>query len=423
MITQNTPSHPYDNPRIDNDSQSYINKSQENSVANTMKLRDFVEKRQVEELSNLLEKEKIQKASLNAGLNIALLNSRGNGDMIGIIDVLLAHGADVNYHLRNPNKNTVPKIDEKDNVTILMFACLKGDLQLIQVILSHHPEVNIKDKNNKTALLCAILADKADNVDIIIALIHAGIDINEYGRVEHFSTNGTVCYVTHSPLTLATTKNFKNTAKILLDQGADVNFTIVPDDDTALHLAVRNGNLDIIHLLLTNKNVNLQAINKEDKTPYALALSKSQTEIYRILIERVKMNEEASCDFIGESTALSMENSNMVRKANQINVEYNQRENDQQQFENEDANSSDEDYLNFENTTSGKINENRNNHYSPNQKKGGSPNQISNIPDKNGINFAKTVKTAHLKKQVKEINRKYVKYNSHTQNSSLEIPI
>jgi ankyrin repeat protein len=275
--------------------------SSENGVKASLNFMKAIENNEVEELNSILENETISKVTLCAGLMKALQNYRNNSDTIDIIDSLLNHNADPNYIVHY--KNASSQITTTEKVTILMYACLKGDLQLVHTILKHNPNVNMKDANNRNALFYAINADKGDNADIVLTLINSGINVNEPEKEGNMTGN--------SPLTLATQKNMRNTVKALLDNSADPNWIIAKDHNTALHFAVKNSNIDIIEKLL-QKNANLRAINKDNYTPLSLALKLSHTDIYKSLCEEhnkiVKKENEVANTLITEENEHTQQN-------------------------------------------------------------------------------------------------------------------
>ena len=263
----------YSNPLVASNSTNSSGKESE-GVKTTMSFIKAIENNQIEELINILENESISKITLNAGLMKALQNYRSNSDIIDMIDALLNNNADPNHIVHYKNSNL--QISSQEKVTVLMYSCLKGDLQLVHTILKHNPNVNLKDSNNRNALFYSINADKGDNADIVLTLINSGINVNDPEKIGNI-------YM-HSPLTLATQKNMKNTVKTLLEHGADPNWVVEKDGNTALHLAVKNTNVEIIELLL-QKGANLKIINNDNYTPLALALKISNTDIYQIIVE------------------------------------------------------------------------------------------------------------------------------------------
>ena len=58
--------------------------------------------------------------------------------------------------------------------------------------------------------------------------------------------------------------------------------------NTSLHLAVQNGNIDIVKMLLDAGN-DLNAVNAEGQTPLDLAITTNNAEIVRLLVEHKNM--------------------------------------------------------------------------------------------------------------------------------------
>lgn len=283
----------------------------ENGIKNSLHFIKAIENYDVEELNNILENDTVSKVTINSGLIKALQNYRSNTDSIDIIDSLLNHGADPNYigHYKSGNQ----QISNQDKVTILMYACLRGDLQLVHTILKHNPNVNLRDSSNRNALFYAINADKGDNADIVFALINAGINVNEAEKEANSYVSG------NSPLTLATQKNMRNTVRTLLDHGANPDWMVAKDGNTALHYAVKNCNMEIINKLIS-KNANLRIINKENVTALSLAIKLSHTDIYKLLVEEhnkiVNKEKEVANDLIHEEDSVSNISTSSKKKKN-----------------------------------------------------------------------------------------------------------
>jgi len=169
-----------------------------------------------------------------------------------------------------------------------MFAAKKGDLQLVDTILRHKPNINNKDVYNRNALFYAISAEKGDNADIILTLIKNKININD--NEISYSQKG---FEGHSPLTLATKLNLKYTVKALLENNANIDYQIPLNGNAAMHFAVVNTNIEIVKMLITHK-ANIEIKNKENKNAIQIAMQNTNnTEIYTLLAEETnKQNQE-----------------------------------------------------------------------------------------------------------------------------------
>jgi len=63
--------------------------------------------------------------------------------------------------------------------------------------------------------------------------------------------------------------------------------------NTSLHLAVQNGNIDIVKMLLDAGN-DLNAVNTDDLTPLQLAIQAGHTDIAALIAERIKENNNTA---------------------------------------------------------------------------------------------------------------------------------
>jgi ankyrin repeat protein len=190
-----------------------------------------------------------------------------------------------------------------------MFASMKGDVQLIHTILNHKPNVNMRDINNRNALFYAIDSGKGDNADVVITLIKAGVNVNEIEKQKG-----------HSPLSLATSKNLKNTVKAILDNKGDPNHIVESTGNAPLHYAIQNSNLEIVKMLII-KEANVNVINNENTTPISMALNLSSTDIYKLLVEEINQlnlkENEIVHDLITEETIVATTSSTKKKKKEQ----------------------------------------------------------------------------------------------------------
>ena len=295
------------------------------------KLIQFIEQKDLDNFSIFLDNTtNISKNTLNIILCFALQNYSSNFEMMEYIQLLLEKGADQNciFHYVNKSQNQGPKIDEKDNVTILMYSCLYADICLIES-LAVKKNINMRDKNGKNALFYAILSDKGDNPDVIWSLIQHGIDVNCVGKIEINDKN----FETHSPLSLAATKNMINTFKTLLDQNADPNFKILPNNDSILHICVKKNNIDMIKLLLKTNKIKFEEKNKEGKTAQELSLEMDNgNNINNLILEKIeecnrqsaKIAEELLCEDEKKLTKKQSNNLNLLN-VNKNNEEENKK--------------------------------------------------------------------------------------------------
>ena len=292
-------------------------KSTENEHAK--KLKEFIENYDETSLQNLVIKENIKESILNKGLCLAL--QKYSSKMEGIIELLLYRGAnpDCNFHYIDTSNNLIPEIEENDKVTCLMYACFKGYIELIFLLMKSKHDINLTDKSGKNALFYA-LYDKSDNFDVVDYLIKDGINVNCEGKVD--GKNGSII---HTPLSYAAANNLKRSVKTLLKNGADPNYKTLPSEDSILHITVKNGNLDIVQELICVDGIKLEEKNKAGKTPRDIALVNSQNEIYRILTEKInevnKIEKESANDLLNEESHNGNKKKLKGKEKNLLNIE------------------------------------------------------------------------------------------------------
>ena len=293
-VKQNNNNNNYPSKKISSTNNN--SKIQDNSSLKTkkynlnetlIKINEFLDNSDVDTLNTYLAKEKIDKKNLNDSLCLALQKYiPENKIILEFINILLKKGSepDCRFHYIIKSKSLSPKIEEKDNVTGLMYSCLKGDLNLIQVMLQYKQDINKKDKNGRNALFYTILSEKGENLDIVKLLVNYGINVNCIGIVE----TGRNTQASHSPLSLAAINNLKDIFLILIEKGADVNFQSLPDKDSILHIAVKNENLDIIKIILKCHDLKIDEGNKDNVKPFEIAMAKGNNNICNMIIERLE---------------------------------------------------------------------------------------------------------------------------------------
>ena len=148
-----------------------------------------------------------------------LIGESMNGNLQGV-NVMINNGVDVN-------------IKNKDDVTALMAASLKGHTEIVKLLLNKGAEVNLKSKGGWTAL---IIASQAGYTEIVKLLLDKGAEVNAKNK------DGVTA------LMLASSKGHAEIVKLLLNKGADVNAKN-KDGVTALRVATQAGNQKIIELL------------------------------------------------------------------------------------------------------------------------------------------------------------------------------
>ena len=284
--------------------------SQSNQSEQFRILKQYIEQKDFDNFNRFLDNNEISKKTLNSILCFTLQNYRSNYEMTDYIQLLIEKGAEQNSMFHNKTSNQGPRIDEKDNVSILMYACIYADIRLIDLIVTEK-NINLKDKNGKNALFY-VLSDKGDNPDVIDALLYHNIDVNCIGKVDM----GDKTFENHTALSLAATKNMVQSFKILIDKGSNPNFKIIQTGDTILHIAVKKGNLEMVKLLLDTNKIKFEEKNKENKTALELAMELSDKSIYNLIKEKIEEGNRQG-DIVAKEL-LTEEKKNLNKKQNEI---------------------------------------------------------------------------------------------------------
>lgn len=145
----------------------------------------------------------------------------------------------------------------------LHIAIRKGYLSMVQILLSHRPDVDIADSTQNTPLM---LACWTGNLEIVYALLDANADVNlqsESGR---------------TAIHWAVEKGHVEVVKALLQRRADVNAIIPLNETSCLMIATRLHNLALVDCLIAGgAKLNLQ--NAEGMTALMWACWNSYDEI------------------------------------------------------------------------------------------------------------------------------------------------
>ena len=208
---------------------------------------------------------------------------------IDILLYLIDHGADVNEKGYNMER------------TALHYASKRGDLKVVEALLSKGAEIDVEDRNQCTPLLWAAIRE---HNDILLLLINCGADVNKIAyreraalhyasergdleAVEALLSKGAEIDVKDkdhcTPLLLAAGRGHSDILLHLIDHGADVD----KKDGrkrTALHYASKRGDLKVVEALLS-KGAEIDVKDEDCCTPLLLAAGRGHSDILLHLID------------------------------------------------------------------------------------------------------------------------------------------
>ena len=216
---------------------------------------NYIQNSQLPELSQFITTRQVPPGILTQFLSGLIDNSQN----IEIIKLFLSKGADVNTVIHS----TALQIEESEGITLLMYSIIANNFSLFDVIMSFHPDILLTDSSNKNAVVYSILFNDDSNRFLLMKLL------TENNNAIH--TTVTSDNELHNLVSLATLKNKRNFVEVLLNTDVDVNYQTKPGMDTALHIAVKNDNVEIAELIYRNPKFNKEAKNAEGKTAKALA--------------------------------------------------------------------------------------------------------------------------------------------------------
>ena len=262
---------------------------EDKSITTSFYLRNLIQNNEINALSQFLKDNKLSKQNLSIGIFILLQKYEKSQIIYKMFDLLLFAGADINAPIIYMNQR---KIEENEKITLLMFAIIVNDIELIKIILKYHPDINKLDAKNRNAIVYSVLYDNNDNPDIISLLIEEKANINSL--IEE-------SYEIHSIFTFACFKGLVNIVKVLLDNKVNVNYQTKLKRETGLHLAVLYQHIEIIKLLLNNNLVIVDQVDKNGIKPFDIAKEKGNIEIIALFNNYYKLR-----NIIGNNLSINM---------------------------------------------------------------------------------------------------------------------
>ncbi|MFN7038397.1 MAG: ankyrin repeat domain-containing protein [Alphaproteobacteria bacterium] len=193
---------------------------------------------------------------------------------MSIFEIIQAKDFNALQNLLNENPQSINERYMTNNLTVLQFAVIIGDEQILDFIISSLDKNKIDelDAENMTALHWAA---KVGRYKILSELINKGANI-EARDIFHLT-----------PLHLAVSNDkqysFEST-KALLENKANIDAK-APDKTTPLHTAVVKRDKFLVQLLI-NYNADINAEDKNGNPPIYKAVYNADKEIIKLLKEK-----------------------------------------------------------------------------------------------------------------------------------------
>jgi len=231
------------------------------------------------ELSSFLNnnKNKIPQNILSFYISYILETFNGDAD---ILNLFLSNGANVNSVIHCENCQIV----EKDQINLLMFSIITNNMNLFKLVIKYNPDVLLEDKTKKNSLIYSILFNDDNNPLMLQELLK--LNPEAINTIYYDQENN----ITHNLITLAASKNKKNIVSLLLENKCNLNYQIPQTGETAMHLTVKNDNVEIAEILEKHPKYIKNIKNKSGETPKDLCKEKKGKIFYQIIAKEQQMN-------------------------------------------------------------------------------------------------------------------------------------
>jgi uncharacterized protein len=160
---------------------------------------------------------------------------------------------------------------DRFSLSPILVAASIGNVEIMKILLNENGDYKKKSIDGDNLLIKTIDSKKYQAVEY---LVNAKLfNINE---PDNFGT---------TPLILSCGYGLFDVTKLLIDNGADINYQAHYQGETALGSAiVHGGHIEIVKLLLEH-NVNIDPVDKYGLTPLLQAVRKGHEEIVKLLVE------------------------------------------------------------------------------------------------------------------------------------------
>lgn len=180
--------------------------------------------------------------------------------------------------------------EEHNGFTPLHFAVQADQVLIVKTMCRIEcVDVNAADSDNATPVHVAVQEDHRECLKLLLA--HEAIDLKKRDKN------------TDTPLSMCARLDRRTCAKLLLQHPSVRRFINAsnPGGLTALNIACYNGYLEIVRLLLSQPDIDVNKPNKKNSTPLIEACRKGRTDIVRLMVKHPKVDIEFRCLYGGDA--------------------------------------------------------------------------------------------------------------------------
>jgi len=197
-----------------------------------------------------------------------------------IVEVLVNHGADVNYKPSNDDP-------------AIFYSVWNEDVELAKLLLAHGARLEAKSENGWTVLRHAAAYGNQKLVEFFVSKgadapeFHLAAFMGDLRRVKNFLDKGmdadTKDEFGWTPLFWAASNAQRDVVEYLIDKGADINIC-VDGNRTLLHQAARSGELNLAKLLIS-RGLDINAKDGAGFTPLHHSSRNGHKDVAELLIK------------------------------------------------------------------------------------------------------------------------------------------
>ncbi|XP_046337771.2 ankyrin repeat domain-containing protein 17-like [Haliotis rufescens] len=158
-----------------------------------------------------------------------------------------------------------------EKMTPAMTAAVKGQKEVVELLVSKGADVTLLDKGNNTLLH---LACRGGNVEVVKFVLSQGmVSINNR------------CWNQMTAVMTAAVKGHKEVVELLVSKGADVSLLTI-GKNTLLHLACKGGNVEVVKFVLSLGTLSINSRGWKRMTPAMTAADKGHKEVVELLVSK-----------------------------------------------------------------------------------------------------------------------------------------